>query len=92
MILWTVAHQAPLSVEFSRQEYCSGVAMASSRGSSRPRDQTHVSDVSLHWYQVTYHSCHLRSPCYNNSAWHTVTPCKVLSVIIVIIVVIIIEY
>ena len=61
--LWTVAHQAPLSVEFSRQEYCSGVAMASSRGSSRPRDQTHVSDVSLHWYQVTYHSCHLRSPC-----------------------------
>ena len=22
--LWTVAHQAPLSMEFSRQEYCSG--------------------------------------------------------------------
>ena len=21
---WTVAHQAPLSMEFSRQEYCSG--------------------------------------------------------------------
>ena len=24
-ILWTVAHQAPLSVEFSRQEYWSGL-------------------------------------------------------------------
>ena len=22
-VLWTVAHQAPLSIEFSRQEYCS---------------------------------------------------------------------
>ena len=22
---WTVAHQAPLSLEFSRQEYCSGL-------------------------------------------------------------------
>ena len=22
---WTVAHQAPLSMEFSRQEYCSGL-------------------------------------------------------------------
>ncbi|XP_070316363.1 SH2B adapter protein 2 isoform X2 [Odocoileus virginianus] len=33
---WTVARQAPLSVEYSRQEYWSGVAMPSSRGSSRP--------------------------------------------------------
>ena len=24
-MLWTVVHQAPLSVEFSRQEYCSGL-------------------------------------------------------------------
>ena len=34
---WTVAHQAPLSVGFSRQEYWSGVAVSSSRGSSPPR-------------------------------------------------------
>ena len=27
-----------LSVRFSRQEYCSGIAMPSSRGSSQPRD------------------------------------------------------
>ena len=24
--LWTVAHQAPLSMEYSRQEYCSGLS------------------------------------------------------------------
>ena len=40
--LWTVAHQAPLSMGFSRQEYWSGVAMPSSRGSSPPRNQTCV--------------------------------------------------
>ena len=34
---WTVAHQVPLSVGFSRQEYWSGAAISSSRGSSRPR-------------------------------------------------------
>ena len=33
--LWTVAHQAPVSMGFSRQEYWSGVAMTSSRGSSQ---------------------------------------------------------
>ena len=42
---WTgyIAHQAPLSMGFSRQEYWSGVAMSFSRGSSRPRDRTQVS-------------------------------------------------
>ena len=40
---WTVAHQAPLSMGFSRQEYWSGVAMPSSRRSSQLRDGTHVS-------------------------------------------------
>ena len=35
-IPWTVAHQAPLSVGFPRQEYWCGVPF--SRGSSRPRD------------------------------------------------------
>ena len=28
---WTVAHQAPLSMEFSRQEYCSGLPFPSLR-------------------------------------------------------------
>ena len=35
---WTVASQAPLSMECSRQEYWSG--LPSSKGSSQPRDQT----------------------------------------------------
>ena len=40
--LWTEAHQAPLSMEFSRQEY-SQVSTSFSRGSSQPRDWTLVS-------------------------------------------------
>ena len=41
--LWTVARQAPLSMEFSRQEYWSEqFAIFSSRGSSQPRDWTCV--------------------------------------------------
>ena len=45
--LWTVAHQAPLSMGFSRQEY-EWIAMPSSRESSQPRDRTRVSHL-LQW-------------------------------------------
>ena len=38
---WTVAHQAPLSMGFPRQEYWNGL----SRQSSLPRDRTHISCV-----------------------------------------------
>ena len=38
------------------------VAMPSSRGSSRPRDQNHSSFVSCIGRQVLYHWCHLGSP------------------------------
>ena len=38
---WTVIHQAPLSMGFSRQEYWSG--LPSRRGSSQPRNQTGIS-------------------------------------------------
>ena len=34
--LWTVAHKAPLSVGFSRQEYCSGLTCPSSGDLSNP--------------------------------------------------------
>ena len=38
--LWTVAHQAPLSIGFTRREYWSEwIAVSSSRGSSQPRDR-----------------------------------------------------
>ena len=38
------------------------VAISFSRGSSRPRDQTHASYVSCTGRQVLYHQCHLGSP------------------------------
>ena len=38
-ILWTVAHQAPLSMGFSQARILEWVAVPSSRGSSQPRDQ-----------------------------------------------------
>ena len=43
---WTVAHQAPLSTAFSRQELLECIAVPSSRGSSQHRDRTHVSYFS----------------------------------------------
>ena len=44
---WTVACQAPLSMEFSRQEWILELfAIFFSRGSSRPRDQTQVSCIA----------------------------------------------
>ena len=44
---WTIAHQALLSMEFSRQEsILEQVATSYSRGSSQPRDQTRVSCAS----------------------------------------------
>ena len=41
--LWTVVHQAPQSMGFSRQEYW--VAISFSRGSSQLRDRTQVSRI-----------------------------------------------
>ena len=41
---WTVAHQAPLSMGFSWQEYWSGLPPPS-KGSSHPRDQTCISYI-----------------------------------------------
>ena len=46
---WTVARQAPLSMGFSTS-ILEGVVMPSSRGSSRPRNQTYISCVSCILY------------------------------------------
>ena len=35
---WTVSHQAPLSIGFSRQDILKWAAIPSSKGSSQPRD------------------------------------------------------
>ena len=43
----TVAHQAPLSMGFPRQEYWSGLPFPSLGGSSPPRDGTSLSLASL---------------------------------------------
>ena len=43
---WTVAHQAPLSMEILQARMLEWVAMPSSRGSSQPRDWTQVSHVA----------------------------------------------
>ena len=42
---WTIDHQVPKSMEFSRQGYFSQVAIYYSRGSSSPRDWTYVSCI-----------------------------------------------
>ena len=54
---WTVAHQAPLSVGFPRQEYWSGrmVAISSSRESSQPSDGTCISCVSCNGEWILYY-------------------------------------
>ena len=53
---WTIAHQASLSLEFSRQKILEWVAISSSRGSSQPRDGTCVSCISCIGRQILYHS------------------------------------
>ena len=50
---WTIAHQAPPSLGFSRQEHWSGLPFLSP-GSSQPRD--------LHCRQILYHLSHQGSP------------------------------
>ena len=45
----TVAHQAPLSMEFSRQESWSGIF---SSGSSQPKDRTQVSCVAGRFFTI----------------------------------------
>ena len=51
--LWTVAHQAPLCMGFSRQEYWSGMQCPP------PGDQTDVSYISCVGRQVLYYQHHL---------------------------------
>ena len=46
VIPWTVAHQAPLSIGLSRQEYWSGLSGPPPRGSSQPRDRTQASHIA----------------------------------------------
>ena len=47
-----VACQAPLSIEFSRQEYWSGLPFPSPRGSSKRRDRTWVSWIASRFFNI----------------------------------------
>ena len=51
---WTVACQAPLSMEFARQEYWSGLPFPSPGGSSQPRDQTWVSHTACGFFTTPW--------------------------------------
>ena len=45
---WTIAHQAPLSMKFSRQEYCSGLQFSSPKSLNLPSfSGAHSSDSYL---------------------------------------------
>ena len=64
-LLWTVACQAPLTMELSRQEILEWVTTFYSRGCSwsrKYRDRTLVSYVSCIVRRVLYHKHHLGSP------------------------------
>ena len=60
--LWTISHKAPLSMEFSRQEYWSGLPFPPARESSRSRYWTRIFYASCIGRRVLYHQCHQGSP------------------------------
>ena len=52
---WTVAHQVPLPMKFSRQEYWNRLPFPSPGDSSWPWDQSHISCLSCFGRQILYH-------------------------------------
>ena len=50
---WTVAHQAPLSMEFSQARILEWVAISFSRGSSYFRDRTQVAGIADRFFTVS---------------------------------------
>ena len=60
---WTIALQAPLSMEFSRQEYWSRLPFPTLGGSSRLRDQTHVPCISCIGKWILCHCTTWEAPC-----------------------------
>ena len=60
--LWTVARQAPLSMGFSWQEYCSGLSCPPPGDLPDPGMEPLSLNVSCIDGWVVYHQCHLRSP------------------------------
>ena len=63
--LWTAAHQAPLSMGFSRREYRSGLPFSSPGGLPRPR----IEPTSLHLLQWQAGSLPLVPPGKHSCDW-----------------------
>ena len=61
--LWTVAHQAPLSMGFSRQEQYSGFPWAPPGDLPNSGKAPESLNSNLHWKWVLYHSVTCRSCC-----------------------------
>ena len=55
MIPWTVARQAPLSMDYLRQEYWNGLPFSPPGDFPEPGDQTHVSCISCTDRWILYH-------------------------------------
>ena len=72
MTSWAVGHQAPLSMEFFRQEYWSGLSISFSRGFSQPRDQIHISCISYIAGLILYHYTTWEAPTGNG--WYVSSP------------------
>ena len=60
---WTVACQAPLSMGFSRQEYCSGWPFPPPGDLPNLGIEQHLLCL-LHWRQILYHLSHWGSPVF----------------------------
>ena len=74
---WTAACQAPLSMGFPRQEYWSGFSASFSRGSSQPKDRTHVSWIGR---QILYPWATWEAPVSSLKVnWNEERSSKVLS-------------
>ena len=72
VIIWTVAYQAPLSVEILQARILEWVAMPFCRGSSWFRDRTRISNISCNG-----HTCHLH---LNQSSWERERECECVCV------------
>ena len=68
---WTVAHQAPLSMGFSRKRILDCIVILFCRGSAQPRDWTEVSGIVgnlLRCRRILYQLTHQGSP-WLHSGW-----------------------
>ena len=78
LIPWTVAHQAPLSIRFSRQEYWGGLPCPPPAEDSQPRDQTPVSCLAGGFFTTEpwgkSHIYRLRVKLFSRAYWGISSP------------------